>query len=97
MAETNDNPIGASPSLYVPALEELIALEAVISAQCQSCSDPRAVEELVAVGAASGAKCWPCVEHHAQQARELGVAAEDLQMAVHTALATAARREEMDE
>jgi AhpD family alkylhydroperoxidase len=77
--------------LYAPALEELIALEAAIAAKCRSCSDPGSVEELLAVGAASGANCRPCLEYHAQQALELAVSREDVQMAVSTALAAEGR------
>ena len=73
--------------LYAPALEELIALEAAIAAKCKSCSDPGSVEELLAVSAASSADCCPCLNYHSQQARELGVSHEDVQMAVATALA----------
>ena len=80
-----------SSCLYVPALEELIALEAAIAAKCKSCSDSRAVEELVAVSAASGADCRPCLEYHSQQAREIGVSRDDVQMAIATAFAPEGR------
>jgi AhpD family alkylhydroperoxidase len=72
--------------LYAPALEELIALEAAIAAECKSCSDPGSVEELLAVSAASSADCGPCLVYHSRQARELGVAREDVQMAIAAAL-----------
>jgi len=77
--------------LYATSLAELIVLEAAVAAKCKSCSDPGSVEELVAVGAASSANCRPCLEHHSQQALELGVSREDVQMAVATALAAGGR------
>ncbi len=79
-------------SLYAPALAELTALADVIATRCQSCSRAGSVEELVAVGAASGADCRPCLEYHTERARDLGVSAEDVRMAVVTALAAARRR-----
>jgi len=73
--------------LYVPALEELVALEAAVAANCKSCSDPGAVEELVALSAAAGANCSQCLQYHSQQAQGIGVTREDVQMAIATALA----------
>ena len=68
--------------LYAPVLEELIGLETAIAAKCKSCSDPAAVDELIALATASGAGCLPCLEYHLRHAREIGVAREDVQMAV---------------
>lgn len=35
-------------------------------------------EELIALGAAVAARCQPCLQHHIAQAREMGLAEEDI-------------------
>jgi AhpD family alkylhydroperoxidase len=40
-------------------------------------------KELVAIGASIAGRCQPCFRHHLSKARELGVAAEDIQEAVN--------------
>lgn len=45
------------------------------------------VRELVAIGASIAANCEPCLKYHVIEAGKLGVAVEDMRMAVNMALA----------
>jgi AhpD family alkylhydroperoxidase len=67
-----------------PEREQLAAWIGLdISAQSSLYS--QGVAELVAIGAAIAGNCEPCLKYHYNQARKLGVSAEDMQRAVATA------------
>jgi AhpD family alkylhydroperoxidase len=72
-------PKGAKTSDYITSLE--VQAGKPVSSVGYSV----AVNELVAMGAAVAANCEPCLQHHYQQAQQLGVSKADMARAVETA------------